>query len=129
LDFYVLNCNKNPNNSTFAELIRATETSQETRGVTSARGMCDRVAHVSAEGADAHARDEQCPPFRAEVIKLKPDTYDGSVSLNEFLILVSIDCSSEPLDRGSENHDFNIMFKRENAGSFGKRVGFRKFEL
>jgi len=51
-------------------------------------GMCDRVAHVSAESADAHARDcdEQCGSFRAGIIKLKPDTYDGSTSLNEFLI-------------------------------------------
>jgi len=50
--------------------------------------MCDRVAHVNAEGADAHARDcdERCGSFRAGNIKLKPDTYDGSVSLNEFLI-------------------------------------------
>jgi len=38
--------------------------------------------------AEAHARNcgEQCGSFRAEVIKLKPDTYDGSVSLNEFLV-------------------------------------------
>jgi len=51
-------------------------------------GMCDRVAHVSVEGADAHARDcaEQCGSFSTGNIKLKPDTYDGSVSLNEFLI-------------------------------------------
>jgi len=49
-------------------------------------GMCDRGAHVSAEGADAHARDERCGSFRAGAVKLKPDTYDGSVPLNEFLI-------------------------------------------
>jgi len=46
---------------------------------------------MRAEGADAHVRncDEQCGSFRAEVIKLTnylTDTYDGSVSLNEFLV-------------------------------------------
>jgi len=51
-------------------------------------GMRDRVAHASADGAGAHARDcdEPCSSFRAGTIKLKPDTYDGNVSLNEFLI-------------------------------------------
>jgi len=56
-------------------------------------GMRDRVAHASADGAGTHARDrepcdyfEPCGLFRARTIKLKPNTYDGSVSLNEFLI-------------------------------------------
>jgi len=53
-------------------------------------GMCGRVARTSAEGdaAGAHARDcvEPCSSLRAGTFKLKPDTYDGSVSLNEFLI-------------------------------------------
>jgi len=51
-------------------------------------GMRDRVAHASADGVGAHARDydEPCGLFRAGSIKLKPDTYDGNISLNEFLI-------------------------------------------
>jgi len=51
-------------------------------------GMRDRVAHASANGAGAHARDrdEPCGLFCAGTIKLKPDTYDGSVSLNKFFI-------------------------------------------
>jgi len=52
--------------------------------------MCGRVARTSADGnaAGAHARDcvEPYDSFRMGTIKLKPDTYDGSVSLNEFLI-------------------------------------------
>jgi len=71
-------------------------------------GMCDRVAHVSAEGADAHARD----------CLVKRISYT-----------ISIDCSSEPLDGRSENRDSNIMFKRESAGSFGKCIGSRKFKF
>jgi len=53
-------------------------------------GMRGRVASVSAEGdaSDAHARGcvEPFDSLRTGNIKLKPDTYDGSVSLNEFLI-------------------------------------------
>jgi len=53
-------------------------------------GVRDRVAHSCASGVDAGARaresDESRDSLRAEVIKVKPDTYDGSVSLNEFLV-------------------------------------------
>jgi len=53
-------------------------------------GMRDRVAHSCADGdgAGAHARDfvKPCNPFHAGAIRLKLDTYDGSLSLNEFLI-------------------------------------------
>jgi len=47
--------------------------------------MRDRVMHASA-GAHARDCDELCGSFRVRTIKLKADTYDGSVSLNEFLI-------------------------------------------
>jgi len=53
-------------------------------------GVRDRVAHSCADGGDAGARAQECvesrDSFRAEVIKLKPDTYDGSVTLKEFLV-------------------------------------------
>jgi len=53
-------------------------------------GMCGRVARASADGdaSGAHARDcvEPFDSLRTGNIKLKPDIYDGSVSLNEFLI-------------------------------------------
>jgi len=53
-------------------------------------GERDRVALLCADGGDAGARAQQCvesrDSFRAGVIKLKPDTYDGSVALNEFLV-------------------------------------------
>jgi|GEM_PF-2455060 len=74
--------------------------------INSSGGVRDRVAHSCASGVDAGARaresdgardspdagarargsDETRESLRAEVIKLKPDTYDGSVSLNEFLV-------------------------------------------
>jgi len=53
-------------------------------------GVRDRVAHSCADGRDAGARARECDEprdsFRAEMIKLKPDIYDGSVSFNEFLV-------------------------------------------
>jgi len=33
------------------------------------------------------------------------------------------------LDGGSKDCDFDVMFEREGAGSFGKCVGFREFKL
>jgi len=55
-------------------------------------GVRDRVAHSRTDGGDAGARaralecDMPRDTFCADVIKLKPDTFDGSVPWNEFLV-------------------------------------------
>jgi len=79
-----------------AEIQRLQQTSDgleqisPSENINSCGGMGGRVARASADGdtASAHARDRVEPynSFCAGTIKLKPDTYDGSVSLNEFLI-------------------------------------------
>jgi len=57
--------------------------------INSSGGVRDCVAHSCADGDDAgaHAREcvEPCDPFCTGAIR-KPDTYNGSISLNEFLI-------------------------------------------
>jgi len=54
--------------------------------INSSGGVRDRIVHSCADdgNADANAREcvEPCDLFHAEAIRLKPDTYDGSVSLN-----------------------------------------------
>jgi len=53
-------------------------------------GVRNRVVYSRADAGDAGARALECDmprdSFYADVIKLKPDTFDGSVPWNEFLV-------------------------------------------
>jgi len=55
--------------------------------ISSFGGVRDRVAHLCADRGDTGARAQECveprDSFSAGMIKLKPDTYDGNVALNE----------------------------------------------
>lgn len=83
---------------------------------------------VIVEGGDARVADvEECDACAELGYKLKPDSFDGTTSLQEFFSQFRL-IARAPLEQRDNRHP-RFMFEEEGAIDFENGPGFGKFKV